>query len=103
MAGRFDHRIQGRNRPAHNPVAYDGKASDAYHLILPSLPGFGFSGKPTTTGWGIEKIAQAWDVLMTRLGYDRYFAQGGDWGAMDQLYRCTKITVIVPRCTSIWS
>lgn len=52
-----------------------------FHVVCPSLPGYGFSGKPTTTGWGIGKIAQAWDTLMARLGYDRYGAQGGDWGA----------------------
>ena len=68
--------------PLTDPVAYGGEAKDAYHLVLPSLPGYGFSGKPTTTGWGLEKIAKAWDTLMTRLGYDRYFAQGGDWGGM---------------------
>jgi pimeloyl-ACP methyl ester carboxylesterase len=54
----------------------------AYHLVIPSLPGFGFSGKPTKPGWGVEKIAQAWGQLMARLGYDAYFAQGGDWGAI---------------------
>ena len=52
-----------------------------FHVVCPSLPGYGFSGKPTTTGWGIGRIAQAWDTLMARLGYDRYGAQGGDWGA----------------------
>jgi pimeloyl-ACP methyl ester carboxylesterase len=52
-----------------------------YHLIIPALPGYGFSGKPVATGWGIEKIATAWDQLMVALGYDRYFAQGGDWGS----------------------
>ena len=54
----------------------------AFHLVIPSLPGFGFSDKPTGTGWSVEKIADAWSVLMVRLGYDRYFAQGGDWGAI---------------------
>ncbi|QTD55348.1 epoxide hydrolase family protein [Parasphingorhabdus cellanae] len=68
--------------PLTDPVAHGGNAKDAYHLVIPSLPGYGFSGKPTETGWGVEKIASAWDVLMTRLGYDRYFAQGGDWGAL---------------------
>ncbi len=58
-----------------------GRAEDAFHVICPSLPGYGFSGKPTRTGWGVETIAQAWDMLMRRLGYDRYGAQGGDWGA----------------------
>lgn len=68
--------------PLTDPVAHGGDAQDAYHLIIPSLPGYGFSGKPTETGWGIEKIATVWDKLMVRLGYDRYFAQGGDWGGM---------------------
>lgn len=54
----------------------------AYHLIIPSLPGYGFSGRPTETGWGAERTAKAWDALMLRLGYDRYFAQGGDWGSL---------------------
>jgi epoxide hydrolase len=56
-------------------------AQPAFHLILPSLPGYAFSGKPATTGWSVEKTAEAWDALMRALGYDRYFAQGGDWGA----------------------
>ncbi|MEW4466350.1 epoxide hydrolase family protein [Parasphingorhabdus sp. JC815] len=68
--------------PLTDPVAHGGEAKDAFHLVVPSLPGFGFSGKPVETGWGAEKIAGAWDILMTRLGYDRYFAQGGDWGAI---------------------
>ncbi|MFM7027595.1 MAG: epoxide hydrolase family protein [Chakrabartia sp.] len=67
--------------PLTDPVAHGGKAEDAFHLVLPSLPGFGFSDKPTTTGWGVEKIAQSWAVLMARLGYDRWVAQGGDWGS----------------------
>jgi pimeloyl-ACP methyl ester carboxylesterase len=58
-----------------------GCAEDAFHVVCPSLPGYGFSGKPARTGWGIDKIAQAWETLMHRLGYDRYGAQGGDWGA----------------------
>ncbi len=68
--------------PLTDPVAHGGEAKHAFHLVIPSLPGFGFSGKPTETGWGVERIAAAWDVLMQRLGYDLYFAQGGDWGAM---------------------
>jgi len=68
--------------PLTDPVAHGGDVKDAYHLVIPSLPGYGFSGKPEETGWGAERIAQAWDVLMRRLGYDRYFAQGGDWGAL---------------------
>ena len=55
--------------------------AQALDLVLPSLPGFGFSGKPTATGWGVERIARAWGELMTRLGYTRWFAQGGDWGS----------------------
>lgn len=68
--------------PLVNPVAYGGKAEDAFHLVIPSLPGFGFSSKPGSTDWTVEKIAEVWDTLMLRLGYSRYFAQGGDWGAM---------------------
>ncbi len=67
--------------PLTDPVAHGGKASDAFHLIIPSLPGFGFSGKPTATGWNVGRIAQAWTTLMARLGYSRWAAQGGDWGA----------------------
>jgi epoxide hydrolase len=67
--------------PLTNPTQHAGQASDAFHVICPTLPGFGFSGKPTETGWGVERIADAWAVLMARLGYDRYFAQGGDWGS----------------------
>jgi pimeloyl-ACP methyl ester carboxylesterase len=65
--------------PLVNPPS--GRAEDAFHVICPSLPGYGFSGKPTGTGWGVEKIAQAWETLAGRLGHDRYGAQGGDWGA----------------------
>lgn len=67
--------------PLTDPEAYGGRAEDAFHLVMPSLPGFGFSGKPTGTGWGVERIASAWGVLMARLGYQRWFAQGGDWGS----------------------
>jgi pimeloyl-ACP methyl ester carboxylesterase len=67
--------------PLVDPVAFGGDASDAFHVIAPSLPGFGFSGKPTETGWGVEKIGVVWAQLMARLGYDRYLAQGGDWGS----------------------
>ena len=66
--------------PLTNPTAHGGSASDAFHLVIPSLPGYGFSGKPTTTGWDPIRIARAWIVLMKRLGYTRYVAQGGDWG-----------------------
>jgi pimeloyl-ACP methyl ester carboxylesterase len=68
--------------PLTDPTAYGGSAEDAFDVVIPSMPGYGFSGKPTTTGWGPEKIASTWDVLMKRLGYDRYVAQGGDWGAL---------------------
>ena len=64
------------------PQSVGGSADDAFHLVIPSLPGFGFSGKPTSTGWGVDKVATAWVTLMGRLGYDSYFAQGGDWGAL---------------------
>lgn len=67
--------------PLVDPVAHGGDARDAFHVVCPSLPGFGFSGKPATTGWGVEHIAQAWAELMARLGYTRYAAQGGDWGS----------------------
>lgn len=67
--------------PLTDPVAYGGKEEDAFHVVCPSLPGFGFSDKPATTGWNVEKIGRAWGELMRRLGYDRYVAQGGDWGA----------------------
>jgi pimeloyl-ACP methyl ester carboxylesterase len=68
--------------PLTNPTAHGGNAADAFHLVIPSLPGYGFSGKPTTAGWGPERIARAWATLMERLGYQRYAAQGGDWGAI---------------------
>jgi pimeloyl-ACP methyl ester carboxylesterase len=66
--------------PLTNPTAHGGSASDAFHLVIPSLPGYGFSGKPTATGWDPVRIARAWVVLMDRLGYKRFVAQGGDWG-----------------------
>ena len=68
--------------PLTNPTAHGGSASDAFHLVIPSMPGYGFSGKPATTGWGPVRIARAWATLMQRLGYQRYVAQGGDWGAL---------------------
>ena len=68
--------------PLTNPTAHGGSASDAFHLVIPSMPGFGFSGKPTTTGWGPERIARAWITLMRRLGYKHFVAQGGDWGSV---------------------
>ena len=68
--------------PLTNPTAHGGSASDAFHLVIPSMPGYGFSGKPTTTGWDPARIARAWTVLMKRLGYTKFVAQGGDWGAI---------------------
>jgi pimeloyl-ACP methyl ester carboxylesterase len=67
--------------PLTDPVAHGGTAADAFHVVCPSLPGYGFSGKPAATGWGVEHIADAWDQLVGRLGYERYGAQGGDWGS----------------------
>ena len=66
--------------PLTNPTAHGGNASDAFDVVIPSLPGYGFSGKPASTGWGPDRIARAWAELMERLGYTRYVAQGGDWG-----------------------
>ena len=68
--------------PLTNPTAHGGTESDAFDVVIPSMPGYGYSGKPSSTGWGPERIARAWDVLMKRLGYTRYVAQGGDWGAV---------------------
>jgi len=68
--------------PLTNPTAHGGSASDAFHLVIPSIPGYGFSGKPTALGWDPARIARAWVVLMKRLGYDKFVAQGGDWGGM---------------------
>ncbi len=67
--------------PLTDPVAHGGSASDAFHVVCPSLPGFGFSAKPARTGWGVDRIADCWAELMAGLGYDRYGAQGGDWGS----------------------
>ncbi|MCV7048324.1 epoxide hydrolase [Mycobacterium frederiksbergense] len=82
--------------PLTDPTAHGGRAEDAFHVVCPSLPGYGFSGKPTT-GWGVERIATAWDTLMGRLGYERYGAQGGDWGAAVT----TQIGRNVGRCCAI--
>jgi pimeloyl-ACP methyl ester carboxylesterase len=73
--------------PLVNPTAHGGSAEDAFHVVIPSMPGYGFSGKPTSPGWGPERMARAWAELMQRLGYTRYVAQGGDWGAfvVDQM------------------
>jgi pimeloyl-ACP methyl ester carboxylesterase len=68
--------------PLTNPTEYGGSEADAFDVVIPSMPGYGFSGKPTSTGWGPERIASAWDVLMKRLGYTQYVAQGGDWGEL---------------------
>ena len=70
-----------------DPEAHGGSAADAFHVVIPSMPGYGFSGKPTSTGWGPERMGRAWATLMSRLGYDAYVAQGGDWGAfvVDQM------------------
>jgi len=73
------HKVIG---PLTAPAAHGGDAADAFHLVCPALPGYGFSGKPLEPGWSIERIARAWGVLMRRLGYERYVAQGGDWGSM---------------------
>lgn len=72
--------------PLTEPQEHGGKADDAFHLVIPSLPGYGFSDKPQAAGWGVEKIAEAWSALMTRLGYSQYFAQGGDWGSVITSY-----------------
>lgn len=94
------HKVIG---PLADPVAHGGDAKDAFHVICPSLPGYGFSGKPAETGWGVEKIAMVWDKLMHRLGYDRYYAQGGDWGSavattigVQNAGRCAGIHVNMP-------
>src|SRR5215813_4389025 len=73
--------------PLTDPTAFGGSATDAFDVVIPSMPGYGFSGKPTRTGWGPESMARAWAELMSRLGYARYVAQGGDWGAfvVDQM------------------
>ncbi|GAB3201853.1 epoxide hydrolase [Geodermatophilus arenarius] len=73
--------------PLVDPTAHGGDASDAFDVVVPSMPGYGFSGKPTSTGWGPERMARAWATLMQRLGYERWVAQGGDWGAfvVDQM------------------
>src|SRR5262249_41047436 len=67
--------------PLTDPAAHGGRAEDAFDLVLPSMPGYGFSGKPTDTGWGPDLIARTWAARMSRLGYTRYVAEGGDWGS----------------------
>ncbi len=68
--------------PLTDPAAHGGRAEDAFHVVLPSMPGYGFSDRPQGTGWGPDRMGRAWDVLMKRLGYDRYVSQGGDWGSV---------------------
>ena len=86
----LDHRAAETHRsPRRSSTTWGGSAADAFHVVIPSMPAYGFSGKPTTTGWGPERMAGAWAKLMSRLGYTRYVAQGGDWGAfvVDQMGR----------------
>ena len=92
--------------PLTDPAAYGGDNADAFHLVCPSLPGFGFSGKPTGPGWGVDRVGRAWGELMARLGYDRYVAQGGDWGAiitacmgMSEVKHCAGIHMNMPVVT----
>ena len=66
------------------PERFGGRSQEAFHLVLPSLPGFGFSGKPTVVGWGVAKIARAWDCMMKRLNYRNYVAQGGHFASLEQ-------------------
>jgi len=91
--------------PLANPTAHGGDARDAFHVVCPSLPGYGFSDKPARSGWKVERIARAWSELMQRLGYARYGAQGGDWGAMittaiglQDTERCVGIHLNMPIC-----
>ena len=85
--------------PLVDPTAHGGDAGDAFHVVAPSLPGFGFSGKPTETGWGVDRIASVFAELMARLGHDQYVAQGGDWGA-----RVTaSLGALDPHCIGIHS
>ena len=86
LAG-LGNRADQAHRAADGSDAHGGKAEDAFDVVIPSMPGYGFSGKPTSTGWGPERMARAWAELMKRLGYSRYVAQGGDWGAfvVDQM------------------
>ena len=68
--------------PLTDPTSYGGRSQDAFDVVIPSMPGYGFSSKPTDTGWGVERIGKAWDILMKRLGYKNYVSQGGDWGSV---------------------
>lgn len=90
-------------RPLTDPEQHGGTAADAFHVVCPSLPGYGFSGRPGRTGWGVDQIARVWDQLMRRLGYERWFAQGGDWGSavttaigIQNLGACAGIHVNMP-------
>ncbi|QRM33585.1 epoxide hydrolase family protein [Microvirga sp. VF16] len=76
--------------PLTDPTAHSGSAADAFHVVIPSMPGYGFSGKPSTTGWNPQRIARAYAELMSRLGYERYAAQGGDWGSIVVNYMGTQ-------------
>ena len=94
-------------KPLTDPTQHGGSAEDAFHIVCPSLPGYGFSGKPKDTGWGVEKIAAAWDTLMLRIGYDSYLAQGGDWGSaittaigMQDKGHCVGIHVNMPNASA---
>ncbi len=89
--------------PLTDPTNHGGDAADAFHVVCPTIPGYGFSGKPTSNGWGVGNVARAWDRLMIRLGYDSYFAQGGDWGSaittqigVQNLGHCQAIHVNMP-------
>jgi pimeloyl-ACP methyl ester carboxylesterase len=89
--------------PLTNPTAFGGRAEDAFHVVCPALPGYGFSDKPASTGWSVEKIGRAWGTLMQRLGYTRFVAQGGDWGsavtcsiAQTQTAHCAGIHINMP-------
>jgi pimeloyl-ACP methyl ester carboxylesterase len=91
--------------PLVNPTAHGGSADDAFHLVCPTLPGYGFSGKPAQSGFNVDKIGVMWGQLMARLGYDRYVAQGGDWGSMvtqaigqSQSEHCAGIHINMPIC-----
>ena len=93
--------------PLAEPTQYGGEADDACHVICPSLPGYGFSEKPKSTGWNVQQIAEAWDELMLRLGYDAYYAQGGDWGSavttaigIQNLGHCKAIHVNMPNASA---
>jgi pimeloyl-ACP methyl ester carboxylesterase len=96
------HKVIG---PLTDPTAHGGNAEDAFHLVVPSIPGFGFSGKPTRTGTSAEHVGSMWGKLMARLGYDRYVAQGGDWGALitqcmgqTETEHCAAIHINMPIC-----